>query len=409
MKMTKEEAIRNFREHWASLAITGSNDKEDYLRRHGFPHICCNCFLCEYAEENDIRDCDKCPVEWPETNTDMNYKCSRSFYGDWERAKTPEERKRLAALIRDLPEKKSKPEPRFKVGDKVVPVSKSVCGPLSASMSWKRARDKGQPFIYVTMVGSNIVCHEKPTLNNGDYFLESDLRPYVEPLKPKFKVGDIVTGNARSDKRYSGTNSKMKAKVIGTPQDGIIAVKILEHEEKYWNDCIFSALEEKYFDLVTDGPKPQKEYPKELQAEWVGFKVGDRVRVKKGLVPDKWYDGVRFAQKMSPYSNADAVITRVSDPYGYRLDVDGGKWFWSKGMLEPIPSINHCPEDKTVPVQTITIKFKGPETICTIKNQFGTFKGKAKCHPTDQWNEKTGADLALGRAVDKFNEYEPDA
>ena len=404
MKMTREEAIRDFREHWASLAISGSRNKTEFLRRHNYPPMVNDCSLCESTNA----DCDKCPIEWPETCSGVGG-CMSSYYKQWAMCDTPEERKRLAALIRDLPEKKSKPEPRFKVGDKVVPVSKSVCGPLSASMSWKRARDKGQPFIYVTMVGPNIVCHEKPTLNNGDYFLESDLRPYVEPLKPKFKVGDIVTGNARSDKRYSGTNSKMKAKVIGTPQDGIIAVKILEHEEKYWNGCIFSALEEKYFDLVTDGPKPQKEYPKELQVEWVGgqpkLKVGDRVRVKSNGrvgtikdIQDKWAPpiGVKFDEP-------------IFNGHNFNDHLPKGKYgFYNEGQLELLP-INYCPEDKTVTVQTITIEFKGPKTICTIENQFGTFKGRAKCHPTDQWNEKTGADLALERAVEKFNEYQPDA
>jgi hypothetical protein len=250
MRMTREEAIRNFREHWASLAITGSNDKEDYLRRHGFPHICCNCFLCEYAEENDIRDCDKCPVEWPVTNTDMDYKCDRSFYGYWERAKSPEERKRLAAIIRDLPEKKEvKAEPKLKVGDRVRVKSNGRVGTI------KGIQDKWPPYIGVE---------------------------FDEPI-------------------FNGHN---------------------------FNDHL---------------PKGK----------------------------------------------------------------DGHCYFYNEGQLELLP-INHCPEDKTVPVQTITIKFKGPETICTIKNQFGTFKGKAKCHPTDQWNEKTGADLALGRAAEKFNEYQPD-
>ena len=239
--MTKEEAIRNFREHWASLAITGTDDKRDYLRRHGFQNISCDCFLCEYATNGMEKDCNKCPIEWPETRTDMEeYACSRSFYGDWERAESPEERKRLAAIIRDLPEKQEvKLKPKFSVGDKVKAVKETSC--------WG-----------------------------------------------KVKPGDI------------------------------------------------------------------------------------------------------------------GVITKVLDGL-YVADFPAQKsWHGKEECFELATSINHCPEDKTVTVQTITIEFKGPKTICTIENQFGTFKGRAKCHPTNQWNEKTGADLPLERAVEKFNEYQPD-
>ncbi len=493
MKMTREEAIRNFRERWASLAISGSEDKAEFLRRHGFQYVYCDCFLCEYVEKDDIRDCDKCPIEWPETRIDMYYKCSRSFYGDWERARTPEERKHLAAIIRDLPEKKEpKPEPKFSIGDKVYPVSKTVPEfekDIEDDAHWRNSKQRG--YFFVTDIDENktkatgetvYICNYRDGYADGNYFFESDLRPYVEPTpKPKFKPGDRIRIKPMSEIQmivdagpvfggWSHGMTEYTEKVYTVQRfingmDGVFGYRLRE---------IFYSWDERFLDLVVDEPEVKKEYPKELQAEWVGFKVGDRVRVKKGLVPDKWYDNVRFAQEMSPYLNADAVITRVSDPYGYRLNIDGGKWFWSKGMLEPMPSMfkagdrvrvngnigtvrgiikahppvgiefdnpvigghdfndhlpagkkghcyfhlykeiellphNHCPEDKTVPVQTITIKFKGPETICTIKNQFGTFKGKAKCHPTDQWNEKTGADLALGRAVDKFNEYEPDA
>jgi hypothetical protein len=120
MKMTREEAIRNFREHWASLAISGSKDKGDYLRRHGFQDIFSDCFLCHYVMDGVERDCRKCPIQWPRTRNDMEYPCGWSFYGDWACAESPEERKRIAAIIRDLPEK-----PAFKVGDKVIVVKET--------------------------------------------------------------------------------------------------------------------------------------------------------------------------------------------------------------------------------------------------------------------------------------------
>lgn len=327
MKMTREESIRNFREHWASLAITGTDDKKEYLSRHGFPYISCDCFLCEYATNGMEKDCNKCPIEWPETRTDMEYDaCIRSFYGDWERAGTPAERKRIAAIIRDLPEKQEvKLKPKFSVGDKVYPVSKTVPGfenNIKEDVHWQKSEPRGYFFVtdideYKTKsTGKTVyVCNFRKNTTIGNYFFESDLRPYVEPEKkrePAFKVGDKVK-----------------------------AVK----ETHCWGE------------------------------------------VKPGDI---------------------GVITKVLDGL-YVADFPAQKgWRGKEECFELATSINRCPEDKTVTVQTITIEFKGPKTICTIENQFGTFKGRAKCHPTVHWNEKTGADLALERAVEKFNEYQPD-
>jgi len=52
-----------------------------------------------------------------------------SYYGEWLYAATPGKRKRLAALIRDLPEKKApEPEPKIKAGDRVIAISGSRKG-----------------------------------------------------------------------------------------------------------------------------------------------------------------------------------------------------------------------------------------------------------------------------------------
>ncbi len=127
-KLTREEAIRNFREHWASLAISKLADKQDYLKRHGFRNIVNGCFLCEYEVSiNAASDCNDCPIEWPETRKGRSCPCNRSYYGDWREAESSEERSRLAAVIRDLPEKKEKPKPGFQVGDWVKVLSGGGC------------------------------------------------------------------------------------------------------------------------------------------------------------------------------------------------------------------------------------------------------------------------------------------
>lgn len=74
---------------------------------------------------------------------------------------------------------------RFKVGDKVVPVSKSVCGSsLEHSVVWKYAKQMGQSYLFLNKIeGYTHICDIE--VNNGeirgDFFLESDLIPYEEP------------------------------------------------------------------------------------------------------------------------------------------------------------------------------------------------------------------------------------
>lgn len=248
MELTREETIRNFREHWASLTITGTKDKKEYLERNGIGHIKNNCFLCEFTQG----ECSECPIDWPidQSKNPINVLCQRSLYEGWRSAATPEERSKYAALIRDLPEKKEpalrfspgqkvrvrqdlkvgerydgqpsngcyvtdrmgqyrgkeatiteffantryhldidgggwswsdsmlEPAPRFQVGDKVVPVSKSTGDNLKDVAGWFLRGGKEQGFLFVNKISAGrFLCW--PTQNGtGDYFLESDLRPW---------------------------------------------------------------------------------------------------------------------------------------------------------------------------------------------------------------------------------------
>lgn len=86
---------------------------------------------------------------------------------------------------------------KFKVGDKVVPISKSVGGCLDEVASWDRAQADNQEFLYVCEINSDYECDYvcNNTLNaHGDFFMEKDLIPYVEePDKiPELKAGMVV-------------------------------------------------------------------------------------------------------------------------------------------------------------------------------------------------------------------------
>ena len=70
---------------------------------------------------------------------------------------------------------------KFKVGDRVVPVSKSVGSSFGNSGTWNRAKKRNQPFLLVVdFISTYIVCDVNIKTDTGDYFLESDLTPFKE-------------------------------------------------------------------------------------------------------------------------------------------------------------------------------------------------------------------------------------
>jgi len=201
MKLTKEEAIKRHRELWGWLAENPMKDKSDWPGWdwpgwESYENINSSCFLCEYAFESKKNDfnglsiCDYCPVEFKETNGypkgTVGY-CLGGLFSRWDQAIEPKERSRIASLIRDLPEKKEQSARKFKVGDKVVPVSKSVgYNTYSTYKTVMRImQENGYEYLIVTRINatfgnSNIVEAENPFSSGYWYFIESDLIPYVE-------------------------------------------------------------------------------------------------------------------------------------------------------------------------------------------------------------------------------------
>jgi len=125
MKLTKEKAIRLHRELWGWLAENPMKKKHNWpgWKDNGGEHPAAlsDCFCCQYARNvcgsGRGAICGKCPLEWERLTLKISSPCLNSYFGEWEKATAPEERSRLAALIRDLPEKKVEPKPEFKVGD----------------------------------------------------------------------------------------------------------------------------------------------------------------------------------------------------------------------------------------------------------------------------------------------------
>ena len=83
----------------------------------------------------------------------------------------------------------------------------------------------------------------------------------IKESKPKethkFKVGDIVKGNSKSDEKYIVTNSNMtRGKVTRVSNDGdTITIEVLEHKSMTFSDGEEYGVKSKYFDLVEEATK----------------------------------------------------------------------------------------------------------------------------------------------------------
>lgn len=97
-------------------------------------------------------------------------------------------------------------------------------------------------------------------LCDDEYIVLEGYKPdkHSEQKEPhKFKVGDMVKGNSKSDSRYNITNSDMtRGKITEVSEDGkFIDVEILEHKRECGCVSKYYNLESKYFDLVEESPK----------------------------------------------------------------------------------------------------------------------------------------------------------
>ena len=93
MKLTRERALELHRQMWTDMQKelgdnpTGGDRviyKAEWCLKH-FPneHIANDCFLCEYAYNNYISNCNRCPIRWTTENNDdavTTYCCYDNYY-----------------------------------------------------------------------------------------------------------------------------------------------------------------------------------------------------------------------------------------------------------------------------------------------------------------------------------------
>lgn len=125
------------------------------------------------------------------------------------------------------------------------------------------------------------------------------------------------------------------------------------------------------------------------------FKVGDKVRIRKDLVVGRTYGGITNYSFLSEKDGNLGVqtITRITNSGNYRLDK--ATFTYSGEMLEPV---------KEEVSEKLVIYRNGDKTIAKYYKSDETFEAEAKCSPEDEYDFKTGAELAMNRVMDKAKE-----
>lgn len=115
------------------------------------------------------------------------------------------------------------------------------------------------------------------------------------------------------------------------------------------------------------------------------YKVGDKVRVKKGLKGGNYYGGLYFGYGMEAFCGKEFVITRTRSAIDIHLeDVYG--WSFSEEMLEPVTN------------SKIVITTDGKETLARLYEGNKVVKSaKAICSDDDEFDFSKGAEIAFDR------------
>lgn len=121
------------------------------------------------------------------------------------------------------------------------------------------------------------------------------------------------------------------------------------------------------------------------------FKVGDKVRVKNGLVGGSIYDEIYFTYGMARLGGKIFTVEQAGAGGYYYLN-DGCGYCWTESMLEPIK------ENK----EKLIIYREGNKIIAKYYKGDKTVTAEAKCAPEDEFNFEYGAKLAMNRAIEKM-------
>lgn len=122
------------------------------------------------------------------------------------------------------------------------------------------------------------------------------------------------------------------------------------------------------------------------------FKVGDKVRIRKDLVDNHRYNDITLHSWMRKELKDVNMITWTK---GDLCKVEANPYIYGMSMFQPV--------EEEVP-EKLVIYRNDNKTIAKYYKDNKTFEAEAKCSPEDEYDFKTGAELAMNRVMDKAKE-----
>jgi hypothetical protein len=98
MRLSRKKAIELCIALWEWLAKTGKY-KEAWPEWDKYGNITCDCWFCEYDERQKKRHKEKRACIYCPFRRKWDVHCSKTFFENWEDAKTPRTRKKYAKLF----------------------------------------------------------------------------------------------------------------------------------------------------------------------------------------------------------------------------------------------------------------------------------------------------------------------
>lgn len=316
---------------------------------------------------------------------------------------------------------------KFNVGDKVVPISKTVdwntlnrtTNHLDKSSAWNKALENEQKYLYVNIIDKirNLYTCSNEPYGGGDYFHESDLIPF----KTKSTKNQRIT--ALED-------------TVAKQSEEISELKLIVHELRGKKPMEPSTIVEDIIEF--EGAKYRKVKREALEGDVVILKSHAYVSFKSNK-PYKVFKGVRIQSEKDSRHNGNLYPVYEN---GIRIPKTVDVYELIKEGLNPhIPIVDETIEPLTPNQQRAAIiekakKFVKNVSSCQsscVSNEIGneTYqgmctdnefiindekrtvvvlvrgvstgqiyeKGIAKCNPNDVFNEHIGKAIALGRAL----------
>ena len=158
----------------------------------------------------------------------------------------------------------------------------------------------------------------------------------MKKSKPKLKIGDTVTIRKDLELKTYGLNTVVPDMLQYVGQEAVV-MELLKTKP---NNCKLNIDDRRWcwdidmFESV-ESVKDVDIFKEECETESHEYQEGDKVKVREDLVPGN-YGEIDFVQPMSQYLGKHATIEEIDSEGDFTLDVDGGKYFWSKEMVIPV-------------------------------------------------------------------------